>query len=301
MNASAPLTANEFIDEQLTSRLKLVEEAFDADALCLVAPMTYGIDDFTRALIEERHQHGDRQERCVVLLTTVGGYIEIVQRIVDTLRHHYDHVSFVIPNSAYSAGTVLAMSGDEIYMDYYARLGPIDPQVENSSGKRVPALGYLKQWERLLKKAKRGNLTMAELQLMIEGFDQAALYQYEQARELSITLLKEWLAKYKFKNWVTTEGRNKTVTPAMRQRRALEIAKQLNDTDRWHSHGHGISRDILESELNLRIQDLDVDRARRDPVQVYYRLLEDYMGRRGHFAVLHTICKYQPVITRYGE
>ncbi len=31
------------------------------------------------------------------------------------MRHHYKCVDFIVPNSAYSAGTVLAMSGDAIY------------------------------------------------------------------------------------------------------------------------------------------------------------------------------------------
>ena len=47
------------------------------------------------------------------------------------------------------------LSGDEIYMDYYSRLGPIDPQVNNQEGRQVPALGYLKQWERLQEKAAK--------------------------------------------------------------------------------------------------------------------------------------------------
>jgi len=36
------------------------------------------------------------------------------------------------------------------------------------------------------------------VQILIQGFDQGELYYYEQARELSIALLKEWLVKYKF-------------------------------------------------------------------------------------------------------
>jgi len=51
------------------------------------------------------------------VLTTGGGSIEVVQRIVDVFRQHYTLVDFIVPNYAYSAGTVLAMSGDAIYMD----------------------------------------------------------------------------------------------------------------------------------------------------------------------------------------
>jgi len=75
-------------------------------------------------------------------------------------------------------------------MDYYSRLGPIDPQSRNTRGRSVPALGYLKRWEQLVEKSNNGTLSLAEAQLMIDGFDQAELYQYEQAQELSVTLLR---------------------------------------------------------------------------------------------------------------
>ena len=43
-----------------------------------------------------------------------------------------------------SAGTILCMSGDKIFMDYASILGPIDPQVPTpDTGDYVPALGYL--------------------------------------------------------------------------------------------------------------------------------------------------------------
>ena len=92
-----------------------------------------------------------------MVLTTGGGYIEVAQRIADTFRKHYQHIEFVIPNYVYSAGTVLVMCGDVIWMDYYSRLGPIDPQIENKSGRMVPALGYLRQYEKLIEKANAGD------------------------------------------------------------------------------------------------------------------------------------------------
>jgi len=180
------------------------------------------------------------------------------------------------------------MSGDAIHMNYYSRLGPIDPQVPLDDRKMVPALGYLVQWERLLKKAKDGKLTTAEVQLMIYGFDQAELYKYEQAREHSIKLLKEWLAKYKFKNWSKTATQGKVVTDKMRTQRAEQIARELNKTDKWHSHGYGISMDVLRNDLNLLIDDFDSDPDVGGRIKEYYSLLADYMGKRDDQGVVHT-------------
>jgi hypothetical protein len=182
-----------------------------------------------------------KRKRLVFILTTNGGYIEIVHRIVDTIRHYYEHVSFIVPDYAYSAGTVLAMSGDAIYMDYYSRLGPIDPQVELANGHMVPALGYLIQWERLLKKAKDGTLTQAEQELMATSFDQAELYKFEQERQLSITLLEEWLVKYKFKNWdKTRKGKCNNQNEKRESQSNRQGTKQHRTVARswtWNIHG----------------------------------------------------------------
>ena len=295
MTIPPPRNANEFIEQQLDTRLNSLESLFRSDVIALKSGLVVGVDGVIRDVVEEKHAKS-KAHALTVVLTTGGGYIEVVQRIVETLRHHYDQVVFVVPDYALSAGTVLAMSGDAIYMDYYSRLGPIDPQVETTSGRRVPALGYLVQWERLLQKANNGTLTLAEMQLMIEGFDQAELYQYEQARDLSIELLKEWLMKYKFKNWIVTETRQKKVTPRMRQQRAEQIARELNRTDRWHSHGYGISMDILHRDLKLRIDDYGADATLSDGIKQYYRLFEDYMAKRDHEAALHTTGVYLPII-----
>jgi hypothetical protein len=270
-------------------------QQFDADVLSFVGTLFVGADDIIRKAVETMRQKPDTHRKLVVILTTPGGYIEVVQRIVDTLRHHYKTVEFVVPNYALSAGTVLVMSGDAIHMNYYSRLGPIDPQVETTKGRAVSALGYLAQWEGLLKKARDGKLTTAELQLMIDGFDQGELYQYDQARQLSIELLKKWLVKYKFKNWRVTQTRKKQVTDRMRRARATAIAKRLNDPEEWHSHSAGISMEILRRDLKLLIDDFEENPAVANRIKDYHNLLADYMMRRGYQGVLQTVGQYVPI------
>lgn len=213
-------TANDFVEQQLDDRIEALESAFSADAVSFNGPIVLGVDDIVRAAIERKRGESSVRNRLVFFLTTTGGYIEVVQRIVATLRKHYQLIDFVIPNYAYSAGTVLALSGDAIYMDYYSRLGPIDPQVETRSGQMVSAIGYLERYEKLIAKAAHNKITAAEVQILIQGFDQGDLYHYEQARELSIALLKDWLVRYKFKNWDRTNTRKRKVTKKMKVDRA---------------------------------------------------------------------------------
>ena len=61
----------------------------------------------------------------------------------------------------------------------------------------------------------------------MRGMDLAEMHQFEMARDLSISLLKQWLATYKFKDWTTTETNQTTVAPSMRVARAEAIAVPL--------------------------------------------------------------------------
>jgi ClpP class serine protease len=196
--------------------------------LTFIGPIEATVDDLIRDAVEARCQdRRNRKPKLTMLLETPGGYVEVVQRIVHTLRSHYRQVDFVIPNYAMSAGTVLTLSGDNIFMDYYSILGPIDPQIKQH-GRFVPALGYLEQFQRLIEKSQEGELTTAELAYLIEHFDPAELYSYEQQKELSVTLLKDWLARYKFKSWTVTKNKKRKVTKAMKVARAKQIADTLN-------------------------------------------------------------------------
>jgi hypothetical protein len=291
--APVPVTANEFVEQQLHERLQAIEKLFNAHALSFSGPLLIGVDDILRTRIEKRCKQSPTSKKLMVLLTTGGGYLEPVQRMVATLRRHYQIVDFVIPNYAYSAGTVFALSGDAIFMDYYSRLGPIDPQIE-SKGKLVSALGHVEKFNALMERAQKGTISTAEVQLMISGFDQAELYYYEQQRELSITTLKEWLVKYKFKNWSKTATRQMAVTKKMKEIRAVEIGDQLNDTKKWHSHGYGISMEVLQKDLKLQIDDFGVREDVSSAIRSYHDLLSDYMTKLNTRGVVHTFGDYRP-------
>ena len=289
-----PMNCGQFIEQQLSQRVHELEKLQKSHVIFMNGPIVWGVDDFIRTVAEQRKKQDRKMERLTMLVTTVGGYVEIVQRIVDTLRYHYKVVDFIVPNYAFSVGTVLVLSGDDIYMDYYSRLGPIDPQVQMPDGKLVPALGYIKRWEELVKRSESNDITLAEIQVMVDGFDQAELYQYDQAKKLSISLIKDWLVRYKFKNWTQTESRGIVVTPRMRKSRAEKIAKALSDTDRWHTHGSGISMDVLSSELKLLIKDFAATPHLNEEIRSYQGLLDDYMEKNQHGGVIHSLDFYQP-------
>lgn len=287
-----PTDANVIIENQLDSHVQAIETTMDGDVLAFCGPIAHGIEDYIRDVIEAVEE---RRQKLVVILETDGGYIEIAERIANIFRKHYDIVEFVVPNFAMSAGTVLVMSGDAIHMDYFAILGPIDPQTERPDGRFVPALGYLAKYADLIKKSQNGTLTTAEMTFLVSKFDPAELYYYEQAKELSDQLLKEWLVKYKFKNWAMTETRHKKVTRPMRIKRAKEIADTLNDTKKWSSHARGISLQVLRNDVKLQIEDFGAKPELNKCIREYYKLLRDYMTKRSHRWVIHSHQNYVPL------
>jgi hypothetical protein len=273
-----------------------LSKQFDADVIFIKSSMMAPLDSLFRIEVETIKSNARKKgkEKLCIILETTGGYIETVKRLVDIMRRHYKHVSFVVPNYAYSAGTVLALSGDDILMDYYSILGPIDPQVpDDAGGTLLPGAGYLAKFQELVveineARAKDPKAKEAELQYLIKRFEPAKLFHIEQAIEHGQALIEEWLPKYKFKSWTqTTTG--KKVTPAMRKERAKEVAKVLGDASKWHSHGRGISMQELQAEdIKLQIQDFGKDHQLSMQIRNYHGLAVDFAAKQRIPAFIHS-------------
>jgi hypothetical protein len=206
--------------------------------------------------------------------------------MVAVLRKHYQTVNFIVPDIAMSAGTIFCMAGDKIYMDYASTLGPIDPQVPTpDNGGYVPALGYL---DKVAEISAKGNLAPADV-VLLKSLDLAKLALFEQAKDLSVDLLKKWLVEYKFKNWTQhrTTKPGAAVTDAERAERAEQIARDLADHKRWRSHGRSL--DVVKlNELRIEIDDYSNDMPLRDAIRGYNDPLTGFVDRMGIDLFVHS-------------
>jgi hypothetical protein len=262
----------------LKEKLKNIENILDADVLTFHGQIVDGLETTILEIIEELNEDSEN-DTLYVILTTNGGSAHAVERYVNILRHHYKEINFIVPDYAFSAGTIFCMSGDNILMDYFSVLGPIDPQVKNKEGTWVPALGYLDKVNELITKAQNNKLSNAEF-LILKDFDLAELRGYEQAKELTITLLENWLVKYKFKNWSYHRTdpilKGQKVTKKQKIDRAKEIGLKLSDNGRWKSHGRPINIEALEG-LKLEIQDYAKNKPLNNLVREYYNLVNEFI------------------------
>ena len=273
------------ISVQLNAYLDEIEKVLEADMLTIFSPILPGLEHVVKIAVESLQ---DRKLRIAVVLDTLGGIVEVVERIVSVIRYHYKEVYFLIPDRAMSAGTVFVMAGDRIFMSYFSCLGPIDPQVYKN-GEFVPALSYLNQFERLCEKAETGELNTVEFEL-VRQLDLGELDQFEQARQLSQDLLTDWLSTYKFKDWNTHSSTGKSVTSKDKKKRAKEIAAALSDNKRWHSHGRMISRETLisDTDLRLKIEKFEDIPDLLQALDNYVGLLKDYVQREKYSTFIHT-------------
>jgi len=278
------------IKEILNEKLEKLEAHFQSDVIFYYGQIHPSYEKVFRDFIEKLKTDGKSKDRLAIVLNTPGGMAETVEKMVDVIRFHYKEVYFVVPDYAMSAGTIFCMSGDKIYMDYSSSLGPIDPQVYNGK-EYVPALGYLDQVEKLLEKARNKTITDAEF-LILQSLDLATLSRYEQAKNLTVTLLKKWLVEFKFKNWnkhnTDPKKKGKTVTKKEKEARAEEIANKLGDNKLWHSHGRMIGITTLKSLLRLEIEDYSADLPFRNMIRSYNDLTTEFIGRGNYPLFLHS-------------
>ncbi len=64
-----------------------------------------------------------------LLVVSHGGDPTVAWRIMSLLRERVEKVGVLIPQSAFSAATLLALGADEVVMHPCANLGPVDPQI----------------------------------------------------------------------------------------------------------------------------------------------------------------------------
>ena len=277
---------DEAIESLINVKAKKLEEFLDSDVICyfgVIAP--FYVRQFRNFIENVKLESNPSRNRLSIIVRTPGGSAETSERFVDIIRKHYQEVYFIVPDMAMSAGTIWCMSGDKIYMDYASSLGPIDPQVMASDGSGfVPALGYLDKVEEITQKS---SLSEADV-VFLKSIDLAKLGLFEQARELSIELLKNWLVKYKFKTWTThrTTNPGTDVTEAEKTKRAEEIASILSDNTHWHSHGRNIDIQRL-SALRLEIEDYSEDKDLTEAIRGYNDPLTAYADRMGMQLLMH--------------
>ena len=141
-----------------------------------------------------------------LVLETPGGSGEVAEQIVRILRTKYDDIGVIIPGWAKSAGTMVALAGDEILMGPSSAMGPIDAQM-TWQGKVFSVEALLEGFERIKREVEESGVLNKAYIPILQGISPGELENARNMRDFSQTLVTDWLVKYKFRRWVVHSKR----------------------------------------------------------------------------------------------
>ncbi|MFC1956897.1 ATP-dependent Clp protease proteolytic subunit [Chloroflexota bacterium] len=206
-----------------------------------------------------------------IILETPGGSAEIAEDIMKLLRNRFSKVGVIVPGTAKSAGTIMAMAGDEILMGPTSSLGPIDAQVVHQ-GKVFSAAAFLEGLEKIKHEVEEtGQLNKAYIPIL-QGISPGEIQSCENAQKFSSTLVTNWLVNFKFKPWTAHSSSGEPVTDEERRSRAKEIADRLCDHGHWLTHNRSIKIEDFD-QMRLKVVDYGRDPDLFDAIKRYYTLL----------------------------
>lgn len=204
-----------------------------------------------------------------IFLHSPGGSAEATERIVNLLRENFSHIRFLIPNTAYSAATMLALCGDEILMDERSTLGPIDPQIIITTPQGVtsaPVQDILDGFTRVRQILKGDPESLGAYLPMLQKYDLHIFETCENAKKLARSLAQEWLEKYMLKGVYDKEEKAKS------------IADGLAEHEEYLSHARTIGIKKCK-DLGLVIKDLREMPQLREELWKLYCLIEILFDR----------------------
>ena len=202
-----------------------------------------------------------------IYIETPGGSGETAEEIGRFLHKKFENINFIISGEAKSAGTILAMAGNKIYMTETGSLGPIDAQMRFGRA-QISAYDYKKWIETKMEEANNNGKLNPVDATIISQITPGELELVYNNLEYAKDLVKQWLPIYKFKNWNETNTNHNIVTKEMKEKKAEEIAALLADHSRWRTHGRSLKIDDL-SQIGLQIEKLDDDSS---IAEIIYRI-----------------------------
>lgn len=253
------LEPNKLFDE-LQSLMKSYKENTGREIFLYVAAMFKNIpgismdqEDFY--VFRDMLSNYSNEDEIDIYIETPGGNGTAAEEIARFLHNKFKKVNFLISGEAKSAGTILVMSGNEIYMTETGSLGPIDAQVPIGRSV-VSAYDYMDWIDKKKEEAdEHGNLNPVDA-IMISQITPGELQQVFNSLEFAKDLVKEWLPKYKFHDWNVTETHKEKVTQEKKMNRASDIATKIADHSRWREHGRSLKIGDLTS-IGLKVVNLD--------------------------------------------
>jgi hypothetical protein len=226
--------------------------------------------------------HGLPRGPLDLMLHSPGGDANSAEAIMRYLRDEgFGPIRAIVPISAMSAATMMALCCDEILMGRHSQLGPIDPQftLTTPEGPRFsPAQAILDQFDLAKEQCAQIPQSVAAWLPILRSYAPGLLSQCVSAQKAAEDMVSAAMQQYMLKD----DPESAT--------RAAKIAAWFNDHTTHRSHGkplrfdevkdHGVSVSLIEDDPELQDSILSAWHSVQlslSQVSVY-KLIENSMG-----------------------
>lgn len=200
----------------------------------------------------------DFSKPLTLLLHTPGGVTNAAETIVAYLRSKFSQgIEVVIPAFAMSAGTMVSLGSDRVWMGRQSQLGPIDPQMPMPNGRYVSAQAIVEQFAEAKKDITQDVTRAHAWAPVLQSLGPALLREAENALAYGERMVADWLERYMMQGLPRTS--------------AESAARFFNDAGTHKSHGRRIDRDQAR-EQGIVVEDIETSQDLQDAVLTSYHL-----------------------------
>ncbi|WP_322528541.1 hypothetical protein R5R73_01265 [Salinicola sp. LHM] len=208
-----------------------------------------GINDNDKNSLMATVHEMDFSKGLDLIMHTPGGSVTAAESIIHYLNEVFDgDVRAIIPQAAFSAGTMIACGCKSIVMGKQSSLGPFDPHLGNYSCHNI--IDELEEISGRIKDAPHEAMLWRPI---LEKLDPTLYLQCKHSIDLATSIVEHWLQKVMLK-----EVENK-------EEIARSITSKLNKTSHTKDHSRHIHIHDAE-EMGLIIERLEEDQDLQDLV-----------------------------------
>lgn len=188
-----------------------------------------------------------------LMLHSPGGDANAAQQIMSYLRNQgFGPIRAIVPISAMSAATMMALSCDEILMGRHSQLGPIDPQftlITPDGPRSAPAQAILDQFDQAKEECARSTEALAAWLPILRSYGPGLLSQCITAQEAAEEMVAQAMREHMFAEVKPGE---------VAAKKAEDVARWFNDHKTHRSHGRPLRfDDVQERGVNVRLLEDD--------------------------------------------
>jgi hypothetical protein len=195
-----------------------------------------------------------------LIVHSPGGVTNATESIVDYLRAKFPSIEAIVPTFAMSAGTMISLASDRIFMGKHSQLGPIDPQMPMPNGRSYSAGAIVEQFEEARRDVLENPAVAPVWAPLIASSGPALVQEAKNNLEYSKQIVANWLSRYMFAGRADAEALGETV------------ASYFNAASQHKSHGRRIGAAEAKAQ-GVVIESLEDDQPLQEAVLTSYHLM----------------------------